>query len=73
MRVHVHPAGRDQEAGGVDLAPAWSRFTADFHDALAFDRHVTRKGRLAGPIDNGAAAYDDVVHGSLSWLASEQR
>jgi hypothetical protein len=35
MRVHVDPAGRNQEARGVDLAPGRSSFAADRGDPLA--------------------------------------
>ena len=45
MGVHIDPARRHQEAGGVDLAPARTQPAADFHDALAGDRHVAGEGR----------------------------
>ena len=66
MRVHVDPAGRDQKAGGVDLAPGRALFAADCDDAVARNRYVAGEGRLAGAVDDGAAANDDVVHGSRS-------
>jgi hypothetical protein len=65
MRVHVDPAGRHQEAGSINLAPSRTELAADFGDALARDRHVAIKCRLPGPIDDGPATNDDVVHGSL--------
>ena len=68
MGVHVDPAGRDHEAGGVDVAPGRALLAADRRDAAARDRHVAGESRLAGAIDDGAAANDDVVHGSRSWL-----
>ena len=67
MGVHVDPAGRDQEARGVDLALAGALLAADAGDASARDRHIPGEWRLAGAVDNGAAANDDVVHGSRSW------
>ena len=66
MRVHVDPAGRDQEAVGVDLAPARTQLAADRRDAVAHDGDVARKGRLAGAVDDLSAADDDVVHRSRS-------
>ena len=62
MRVHIDPAGRHQHAVGLDLAPAGPGLTADFGDAVAIDRDVAGEGRLAGAIDDGAAADDRIVH-----------
>jgi hypothetical protein len=64
--VDVDPAGRNQEARGVDLAPGRSSFATDRGDPTAPDRHVAPEGRPAGPIDDGAAANDDVVHWTFS-------
>jgi hypothetical protein len=66
MCVHVDPAGRDQEAGGVDLAAGGTLRAADTRNLLACDRHVAGEGRRAGAIDDGAAANDDIVHGICS-------
>ena len=68
MGVHVDPAGRDHEARGVDLALAGALLAADRGDAAACDRDVAGERRFAGAVDDGAAANDDVVHGSRSWL-----
>src|SRR2546430_13433229 len=57
---------RSQQAGCVDLAPGGSLSAAHCRNAFPRDRHVAGKGRLAGAIDDGAAANDDVVHGSRS-------
>ena len=65
MRVHVDPAGRHQQARGVDLAPSRTKFAADLDEALARDRQIAGERGLAGAIDDGAAANDDVVHRSL--------
>src|SRR5215831_2166695 len=35
MRVHLYPAGRDQEARGVNLAPGRSRLAADLNNPAA--------------------------------------
>ena len=72
MRVHVDPAGRDQKPGRVDLAPAGTELAADRGDPLAGDRHVAGEGRLAGAVDDGAAANDDVVHESRSCVATKR-
>ncbi len=66
MGVHVDPAGRDQKAAGVDLAPGRTLFAADCDDAVARNRYVAGEGRLAGAVDDGAAANNDVMHGSRS-------
>src|SRR5580704_12140650 len=63
MGVHVDPARRDHQASGVDLALAGAKLAADRGDAAAGNRHVARERRLAGAVDDGAAANDDVVHG----------
>ena len=69
MGVHVDPARRDHQARGVDLALAGALLAADRGDAAAGDRHVARERRLAGAVDDGAAANDDVVHGGRSLVA----
>ena len=66
MGVHVDPAGRDEQAVGVDFAPRRALLAADCGDAAAVDRDVSGERRLTGPIDDGAAANDDVVHESRS-------
>src|SRR5205807_2618453 len=68
MRVHVDPARRDQTARGIDVAPGWTLLAADPDDAVARDRHVAGEGGLAGAVDDGAAANDNVVHGSRSCM-----
>jgi hypothetical protein len=49
MGVYVDPAGRHQQAGGVDLAPTGTLPAAHRGDALARDRHVPGERRLAVP------------------------
>jgi hypothetical protein len=51
--VDVDPAGRDDEARGVDLAPGRPLHLAHGHDPLAIDRDVAREA---------LAADDQVVH-----------
>ena len=65
MGVHVDPAGRHEKAVGVDIAPGRTLLAADRGDPAARDRHVAGERGLAGTIDDGAAAYDDVVHETL--------
>ena len=69
MGVDVDPAGRHQEARGVDLALGRPLLAADGGDPPVGDRHVAGETRLAGAVDDGAAANDDVVHGSRSFRA----
>jgi hypothetical protein len=65
--MHVNPAGGNQQSAGVHLAPAGTELAADFADLISANAHVTGKAWLAGPIDDGPAANDDVVHCSPPW------
>ena len=74
VRVHIDPAGRDQHAVGFDVALRGAGLAADLDDAIAVDRDIAGEGRLAGAVDNGAAANDGVVHGGLSpWRSGRKR
>src|SRR5262249_48899432 len=66
MGMHVDPARRDEQAIGIDLAPRRSLLAAHGSNAIVLDRDIAAERRLAGPIDDGAAANDDVVHGRRS-------
>ena len=66
MGVHVDPAGRDQKSVGVDVAPGRSLLAADGGNAAVLYGDVAGERRLAGAVDDGAAANDDVVHESRS-------
>jgi len=62
VSVHVHPSGGDQEPIRVDL-PARRRVpAADLDNTLAGNADISGEARLAGAIDDGPAANDDVVH-----------
>src|SRR5262245_49411188 len=63
MGVRVDPARRDQKPVGVDLALGRALFAADRGDAAVGDRNIAGKRGLAGAVDDGAAANDDIVHG----------
>src|SRR5260370_41538154 len=63
MGVNIDPARCDQQAMGVDLAARQPRLPADRGDPPAIDRQISSECRLTGPIADGAAANDDVVHG----------
>ena len=65
VRVHIDPAGRDQHAVGGDVALRGAGLAADLGDAVAVDRDVAGEGRLAGAVDDGAAADDGIVHERL--------
>ncbi len=65
MGVHVDPAGRHQQSIGVDLAPRRPLLAADRRDPAAGYRDVAGEGGRARPVDDAAAANDDVVHGEL--------
>jgi hypothetical protein len=62
VRVHVDPAGRNHQSRGIDLASGDSLFSADPSDPTARNCDVAAKCRLAGTIDDGAAANNDIVH-----------
>src|SRR5437660_8939923 len=65
MRVHVDPAGRDQQSVGSDVAPRRPQLAADRSDPAARNRNVAGECWRAGTVNDGTAANDDVVHGSL--------
>jgi hypothetical protein len=66
MSVCVNPARRDQKPVGIDVALGWTLFAANSGDAAIGNRDIAHKGGLAGAVDDGAAANDDVVHGRRS-------
>ena len=63
VRVDVDEAGRDQQAAGVDLAPALADVVAHRGDGVAVDGDVGLAARRAGAVDDGAAADHEIVHG----------
>src|SRR5262252_7343992 len=64
VRGRVHPSWRHQEPRRGDLAAARTLPAAHAHDTLAVDGQVPGEGRLAGSINDSAAANDDIVHGT---------
>jgi hypothetical protein len=64
--VHIDPAGRNHQPRGIDLAPSRSLLPTDPSDPTVRDCNVTGESRFAGPIDDGAAANDNFVHGTRS-------
>ncbi len=62
MGVDVDPAGGDEMAGGVDVAPGRAGLAADRDDPVTVDRHVADKGRTASSVHDGPAADDNVMH-----------
>ena len=73
MGVDVHPAGGDQMAGRVDVAPGRAGLAADRDDLVAVDGDVTGEGRTAGAVHNGTAADDNVMHRVNSPIGLEAR
>src|SRR5215467_3996614 len=71
MCMHVDPAGRDQKAGSVDVAPRWPCFATNLRDPPANDRHIATEDRLASSVDDAATANDNVIHESRSNSAPE--
>src|SRR6185503_20398506 len=59
---HVDDAGGDDEAAHVEDAPRLFRIDAtDGRDAIACDRDIGREPRVAGAVDDAAAAQEQVV------------
>jgi hypothetical protein len=66
--VHVHEAGGDEAAPGVDLLGAAARDLAHDDDAPAGHGHVGLEGGRAGAVDHLAAADHQIIspfHGRL--------
>ena len=64
MGVDVDEAGRDDAARGVERARA-RQARADRDDALALDGDVRTPPRRPRAVDHGAAADDEIGHGTL--------
>ncbi len=60
--VDVDEAGRDREAGGVELLTARVADGAHGGDAPVVDRHVGGEGPTAPAVDHGPVADDHLVH-----------
>ena len=60
--VDVHPAGGDNQAPGVDLAPGGAFDLAHGDDAVALDPDVRAGGRRARPVHHSSAPDDQVQH-----------
>src|SRR5439155_27178994 len=60
--VDVDEAGGDDAAAGVDHVAALVIDVPDLGDAPPIDRHVARKGRRTGSVDDRRAADHQVVH-----------
>src|ERR1700720_911800 len=66
MSMRVNPAGRDQKPVCIEVALGGTQFAADRGDAAVRDSDLAAKSGLAGAVDDGTAANDDVVHGCRS-------
>src|ERR1700737_5004859 len=73
MRVHVDPARRNHQPGGIDLAPSRSLLPADPSDPAFCNGNVAAKCGLAGAIQDRAAANNDVVHANLPYGVAPPR
>jgi hypothetical protein len=62
MGVDVDPAGGDDMACGVDVAPCRSGLAADRDDLVAVDGDVAGERRTAGAVHDCPAADDQVMH-----------
>src|SRR5262245_46081951 len=71
MGMHVDPAGRNQKARGVEVAPRRPCFATNLRNLPANDRHVATEGRLAGSVNDAATANNNVIHESQSNCAAE--
>ena len=61
MGVQIDEAGRDEQAGGVDLAVTRAVAGADGDDDAARDRDVAAVGLATESIDDGAVADNEVI------------
>ena len=64
MGVDVDPAGRDQQAARVDLAPPALAHLAHRGDDAAVDRDVAGEARAPGAVDDRSVANHQIVHDS---------
>ena len=66
MGVDVDEAGGDQQAVGIELAPAGAVHPAHLRDELTVDGHVGGPPRSARAVDHRSPADDQVVrrHGA---------
>ena len=60
--MDVDEAGRDQQPGGVDLAPTTADVAADRRDPLAIDRNIGDPACFASAVDDRAAADYEIMH-----------
>src|SRR5271166_4545780 len=61
MGVDIDEAGSDGEAGGVDRAGRAALNFAQGSDFTRLDRHVAPYAGLPGAVNNGSAAYFQIV------------
>jgi hypothetical protein len=60
MSVYVHKPRRNEQARGVDLLGADRNLSADLDDPGTDNRDIANKGFAAAPVDNGAAAENNI-------------
>ena len=65
MRVHVDPARRNHQPGGIDLAPGRPLLPANGRDPASCNGNIAAEGSLAGAVHDRAATNNDVVHANL--------
>ena len=63
MGVHIHKAGRDQEAAGIDLPPVRAFNPPDPGDQPVNNLDIALEWLPAGPVGDGAAANDEPICG----------
>jgi hypothetical protein len=62
MGVDIDPAGRDQQAAGVDFAPPGASLTSNRGDFAASDCDIAIKRRRSRAVNDFAIANDEIIH-----------
>ncbi|GAA0866320.1 hypothetical protein GCM10009115_28560 [Sphingopyxis soli] len=62
MGVDVDEAGGNDLAGRIDFLACGAKVPADRDDAVARHRDIRNERRAARSVDDGAAAYHQIMH-----------
>ena len=62
MGMDIDPAGRRQQAAGVDLAPPRARLAADADNDAAVNREVAVARGRPGAVHDGCVSDYEIMH-----------